>query len=185
MKSFLWIPVVAFIAMNSLFAQTVDVKYDVTGSAGDWTLNFHVSNNTLPGDMSIYFFGVKLDARDIVGSPPSWDPNTWTSWDNSAYGGSSTIYNNNWIDLAFDANMVQPGETLDGFKAHTTVTDMPTSVPYFLFAVSFTGYEYYGDDAFNDGWNPGFEGKATIIPEPMSIAALGMGVLLLLRRKKA
>ena len=72
-------------------ADPVDVTYTVSGSSGNWTLDFSVTNNLNPADMDVYFFGVYLDSgRDIVGSPAFYDPNAWTVWDNSGYGGSNT-----------------------------------------------------------------------------------------------
>jgi hypothetical protein len=158
----------------------VYVEYEVTGSAGDWTLDFSVTNNIGLASMNIYFFGVVLDARDIVGSPPGWDPNAWTTWDNSPYGGSSLIYNNIWI-----GGSIPNGGTTDGFEARVTTADYPVGVNWFAFAVSGDQEEYWGDDAFYKGWNPGFEGRAMPVPEPATVGAmlLGLGALIARRRR--
>ena len=51
------------------------VSYSVFGSAGNWTLDFSVTNNLNPADMDIYFFCVELDTgRNIARSPPGCDP---------------------------------------------------------------------------------------------------------------
>ena len=78
----------------NLHASAVDVSYAVSGSEGDWTFDFSVTNNITAGH-HIYFFGVKMSARDIVGSPSGFDPDAWASWDNTPYGGSVSDYNNN------------------------------------------------------------------------------------------
>jgi hypothetical protein len=74
-----WLLAAAVVAATALQgslaeANPVDVSYTVTGSAGNWTLDFSVTDN-LGGTNDIYFFGVELSARDIVGSPTNWDPN--------------------------------------------------------------------------------------------------------------
>jgi hypothetical protein len=48
-----------------------DVNYSVSGSSGDWLINFSVTNNT-SANTGIYFFDVLLPSTDIVGSPPNW-----------------------------------------------------------------------------------------------------------------
>lgn len=158
------------------------VSYSATGSAGDWTLDFSVTNSLGTPGQGIYFFGVLLDARDIVGSPAGWDPDGWPTWDNSSYGGSSTVYNNNWIDFSITGSTtIGDGETLSGFKAHTTAVDLPVSVAYFVF--SFGDVPYLGGDSFNIDTNPGFEGIATlgVVPEPSTLAMTGIAGLLLVR----
>ena len=159
------------------------VTYSVSGSANNWTLDFSVTNNLNPDGMDIYFFGVELDTgRNIVGSPSGYDPNMWPSWDNTGYGGSATIYNNNWIDLSF-ANLF-PGNTLSGFQALYTGADAPTSVKYFCFGNDpVNGGLYDGDDYFNSSWNPGFEGIARV-PAPASLGLLGLAGIAAARRRR-
>ena len=163
------------------------VQFYLSGSSGDWTLDFEVTNNLGVNNLDIYFFGVQLESRNIVGSPPNWDPNAWTTWDNSPYGGSNTIYNNNWIIFG-GPDMIQNGETLNGFKAKSSNAGTPANVKWFAFAYDWTGggAVYGGNDYFNADWNPGFEGVANIVPEPVTISALaaGLGLAALRRRKK-
>lgn len=157
------------------------VDFLVSGSSGNWTLDFTVTNNFLPGEGNLYFFGIRLDTgRDIVGSPTNWDPNSWTSWDNSGYGGSSTIYNNNWINFTA-VNDITPGTSLSGFQARSTAANAPTSVQWFAFAYNGT---YGGNDHFNNPGNPGFEGIANPVPEPATMAVVGLGVAALVRRRR-
>jgi hypothetical protein len=159
-------------------AAAVNVNYTVSGSAGAYILDFTVQNNIQAGQ-SIYFFGVKLSDRNIVASPNYFNPNSWTLWDqNSYYGGSSTAYNNNWIG----GPAIQFGDSLSGFQVQIADAVAPTDVQWFAYGV---GTDYYGDEGFHHGWNPGFEGGSSqAVPEPMSMAALGLGAVALLKRRR-
>src|SRR5271154_4521613 len=86
------------------------VTYTVTGTSGDYTLDFTVDNNT---NQDLYIFGVALSGRNIAGSPAGFDPNEWTTWNNSGFGGSNITYNNNWIDPTFTAGPA--GTAISGF----------------------------------------------------------------------
>lgn len=162
-----------------------NVTVALSGSSGNWTMDFSVENTLGVDNMDIYFFGVQLSARDITGSPTNWDPNAWTAWDNAAYGGSSNVYNNNWINFS-GSNLVTNGSTISGFVAHSTDVDAPTSIRWFAYAFDFTGSgaEYNGGDNFNSPQNPGFEGKIDVVPEPASMIALAVGGVALLRRRR-
>lgn len=159
------------------------VTYSVSGSAGDWVLDFSVTNNLNPADMGIYFFGVDLDTgRNIAGSPTGYDPNVWFTWDNSGYGGSTEIYNNNWIEPSY--SLLLPGQTLSGFQAVYTGALAPMEVDYFCYGASPYGSLYSGTDNFNNQWNPGFEGTA-YIPTPASLGVIGLAsVFVSLRRRR-
>jgi hypothetical protein len=145
------------------------VFYNVSGSSGDWTLDFSITNTLGDGNL-IYFFGVKLDARDITGSPIDWDPNAFLTWNNSSYGGSNIDYNNNWLCVGTD---IIDGQTLSGFVVHDTSATAPTSIPWFAFAgggiYDGTDYFYYQDKFL------GFEGSA--VPLPSAVILLGSGLL--------
>ena len=158
-------------------AAPVEVSYTVSGSTGDWLLDFSVANNLnpAPANMSLYFFGVLLSAPDIVGSPAGYDPTIWPSWNTQPDGGSDTNYNNNWINLNFDT--LFPGETLSGFEVHSTDGLAPTNVPWFAYGYAFEA-EYTGGGNFSRNGNPGFEGVAlqaeSQIPEPASLTLVGL-----------
>jgi hypothetical protein len=158
---------VAFLAGN-VYAGPI-VSFDVSGSSGDWTLDFSVTN-TLGGSNYIYFFGVELPARDITGSPSGWNPNMHISWDNAGLGGSNITYNNVWIN-----GSILDGQTLSGFEVHDTSATAPTSVSWFAFAYYPNG-TYSGTDYFWSDINPGFEGTASV-PLPPTVLLLGSGLL--------
>ncbi|MEA2552205.1 MAG: hypothetical protein QOJ65_381 [Fimbriimonadaceae bacterium] len=160
------------------------VTFTKTGSAGDWTLNLSVTNTLGIDDQKIYFFGVKLDDRDIAGSPSGWNPDSWIAWTNAPFGGSTEVYNNNWLSPT-EADAIHNGDTLSGFLVHSTSTDAPTSVKWFAFSDGRTPYT--GGDNFNATTNPGFEGVAgEAVPEPATALVLaGMIGLGALKRRRA
>ena len=161
---------VALLAGTVYAAPTV--SFNVSGSSGDWTLDFSVTN-TLGDSNDIYFFGVDLPAG-ITASPSVWDPSA--SWNNSLNGGSSTNYNNVWLTNPSGGNVILDGHTLSGFDVHDTSATAPTSVQWFAYAANGT---YLGGDNFYYAYNPGFEGFASpsSVPLPPSVLFMGTGIL--------
>ena len=176
MRSTLSILSLALVGLAS--AAAVNVSYTVSGTSGNYVLDFAVNNNIQEGQ-EIYFFGVKLSDRNIISSPGDFNPDAWSSWSyNSYYGGSDTVYNNNWIG----GPGIQYGQSLSGFQVQISDLVAPTDVQWFAYGV---GSEYYGEEGFNHGYNPGFEGGTSeAVPEPMSMAALGLGAIALLKRRR-
>ncbi len=168
-----------------LKASPIDVTYTVTGTSGDWTLDFTATNN-LSGaaNQNFYFFGVDLSSTHITGIPTNatWQIATVdTPWSNSIFGGSSISYNNVWIDENGDSGLT-PGTTTTGFEVTIADVVAPTSVDWFAFTVDPTGATpYTGGGNFYRAQNPGFEGEATLAtaatPEPSTFALLGTGIL--------
>jgi len=173
----------AFLAGSHASASPIDVSYTTTGSAGNWILDFSVTNNL--GDTNdVYFFGVKLSSNGVIGSPSGYSQYAGASWNNSFYGGSSTIYNNNWIDGSY--GHLFSGQTVSGFEVHVTDVVAPSDIDWFAYAFHGT---YTGGGNFNTSTNPGFEGQtdAISVSEPealllMAIGLLGIGVA---KRRKA
>lgn len=175
------------VVTTSAWAQrTPTATYTATGSAGAWDLEFTLTNNLLPGEGDLYFFGVYLDTGHLIlNSPAGYDCERFRSWSNQSYGGSELIYNNNWLNLYSRPDDILPGQSKSGFVARSTSQEAPTTLQFFSFAAAGV---YQGQGNYSNYWNPGFEGTATLmsspVPEPASVAVLGIGFFALLRRRK-
>ena len=137
-------------------AQPIAVNYSVSGSAGNWLLDFTIKNQfSGSSDYSFYWFGVNLPANAISSSPGSWSPFV----QKTVSQGSGTTYRDTWYISQQDG--LAPGQTLNGFSAHLTSLDAPTTVGWFAYAFSGSNTTYEGGDNFNGStYNPGFEGSA-------------------------
>jgi PEP-CTERM motif-containing protein len=192
--------IVALVLSFSLSADPVDVSYLVTGSTGDWTLDFSVTNNLSSApNQNFYFFGVLLSSSNITGVPTNFAAIT-ASYDpfSFGYGGSDTEYNNVWYDSKFSDGLQLPGTTTSGFDVTISDAVAPTSVQWFAFTADTLGASSYtGGGNFNTAFNPLFEGDASAagtsvggtsaVPEPSMLAFLGVGLAALVasRRKAA
>ena len=162
-------------------AAIVDVSYAVSGSSGNWLLDFSVTNN-LGGANSLYLFGVRMPDRDIDGSPSGWDPNEIISYNSLSNGGPNINFNNIWRTFPVGSPTVAPGETLSGFQVGSDDLMRPGDVSWFTFAA---GGTYSGPGCAmnctgaND--NPGFVGvateRSTAVPEPTSWAMMILGFI--------
>lgn len=152
-------------------AAPVDVSMTISGSSGNWVYDFSVTNN-LGGSNQVYFFGVALPTENVTGIPTGWLQG-FSLWDNVAYGGSSKIYNNNWIVNSLPSgNSITPGGTLGGFQVTDNSVNSWSSVDWFAYAL---GGTYDGGGNFNNNVNPGFEGSVSAVPELSTWAMMILG----------
>lgn len=170
----------ALVLSFSLSAGPINVSYTVTGSSGDWTLDFSVNNNLAgASNQSMYFFGVDLTSTDITATPASFgvDPGTFVT---SPFGGSNTVYDDVW-GVPVGYGLAVPGTTTSGFEVTTSDITAPAEVGWFAFTFDPTNSTpYTGGGNFNTPQNPGFEGLATqsstTTPEPSTLPLLGAGL---------
>jgi hypothetical protein len=150
----------------------VAMTYTLRGEAGDWTLNFDVSNDMVDSDQTVYFLGVAVDGGSVSGSPATFDSTPGSTWTNSLPGGSNLTYNAIWSS---GGHLVGPGTDLNGFVVHSSAVDQPAGVNWFAFT---SGSAYTGGGYFNTAYNPGWDGVAPQVPEPSNIALLiaGLGI---------
>jgi hypothetical protein len=166
-------------------AAPVDATFTVSGTSGDWTLDFDVANNLTGTDLSLYFFGVVVDGGTVAGNPLDFSSTAYSTWNNVVYGGADLTYNGVWIN---NGHVDYAGQSLDGFVVHSTSVLAPTSVEWFAF---FSGSQYSGPTKLNtENGNPGFGGSATVasaVPEPSSLALMlaGVGMAAFLGRRRA
>jgi hypothetical protein len=187
------VAIAALVLSFGLSANPINVSYTVTGSTGNWTLDFSVNNNLAgAANQDFYFFGVQLSGTDITGTPSpfvTYIPfNPSTSW-----GGANIIYNNVWLADSSGTDGL-PGTTTSGFDVKITDAVAPTSVDWFAFTYGSDPYSGAGNlNAIqeNGANNPLFEGSATptqtsTTPEPSTLLLLGAGLASIsaLRRSK-
>jgi len=168
-------------------AASVSVTDVVTGSPGDWTIDFTFHNNIL-ANYDLFFLGVDLSAHGISASPTGfvqYSDQNWSGPPNGYTTMSSQTYNNVWYDSAPSTGIL-PTTSQSGFTVHLTDATLPADVPWYAFAQIFGGV---GNSTSDCTWcvapTPAYEGFATIdsatgsplsTPEPISLALFGIGL---------
>lgn len=163
-------------------ANPVDVKYNITGSSGEWFLAFTLYNNLTEG--GLYFFGVQV-ANGVYSSTKSG----WITGSPYTASENGVTYNLPWInDNAFTGNNVTSGASSSDFVVKVNDVSAPTSVDWFTYAIfaNTTGQLNQGNM-----FNPGFVGTATAVtavPGPEAGAGLGTlavgGMAVWLKRRR-
>lgn len=174
------------ILSNNLPAQPV-VNYTVSGTPGQYTLNFTL-NNTTPGTsgFDIYFFGVQVDGS-VSGSPSGYHSSYYAIPHTVEVTGPAFDwpFNNTWIDPSY--TLLPTGATLSGFKVSDTDLNAPKSVQYFAFGYDAgVPYTSAGNENMSSPYNsPLFVGYAVaVVPEPTTISLITVGWLLRLLSRK-
>jgi PEP-CTERM motif len=194
-------------------ADPINVSYTVSGSPGDWTLDFSVNNNlTSWPHQELYHFAVSIGGP-ITGNPPNLEftPSSFSINPGHFEGvGPNIWYNDVWGYNYGPGYGAPPGTTISGFDVTITDAVAPTSVDWVAYLIDAadaslpieSGYNaslYFGGGNFNsgagfDGRTPEFAGvagpgsaaDAISTPEPATLTLLGTGLagLIALRRRK-
>lgn len=133
----------AAISPLKVTAAPIDVSYTVTGSPGDWTLDFSVTNNYLA---SVFQFHTLVNWGGEVQSPANWTP-SGILFNFQQYGASSTVYNLSWFNSYYNPILISPGynppfligpgENNSDFQPlHVLDQQAPTSVQWLAWAYS-------------------------------------------------
>lgn len=174
---------------SQVFAQAPTVTYTVSGTAGDYTLDFTVQNNlstaNYPGGY-IYAFGVNPENSDsITASPGAFtDANPYNTDTSTPVVGPNIQYDDNW-----SGGDIPDGQALSGFDVSYGGTTAPTSVEWFSFAdVPGGNYPTGGDNLDGSHTTPLFDGTATEASVPdggscLAMLAAGVAALGALKRK--
>ena len=184
----------AMLAATAVHASTpISVSYTVTGAPGAYTYNFSFTENAI-GTAGIYFLGVGGLDHNIAGTPDGWSAHlSFPFWTNAPYGGSATIYTDNWCYGAYtdcSTTNINSGQTVGGFSVLDSGASILSTIPWFAYA--YNGIDTNNDGHFYNNTNPGFEGHAVLmnsaVPEPSTWAMflLGFGAIgFRLRRRRA
>jgi len=135
----------AFSCIVPASANSIDVGFSVSGTPGNYTLDFSVTNNAV-GDL--YFFGISLPGSSTAASPSGfsdhgiWQFPTMTSDFQCPSLGACIqgvpIYGSTWSDNGSSTRSsgpyftsLLPGTTVSGFDVHISDLVAPSSVPFF------------------------------------------------------
>jgi hypothetical protein len=172
------------IAASCAYALPVDVSYSVTGSSGDWLLDFTVANNFASGadDQTIFLFALQLQPGAFADTPADFTPISGPFDFAPSDGGPLASYDFGWMDLGLLGGgppHLTPTISESGFVIHSDGVDAPDSISWALASVALAG----------DGSVTTFQGVsvAPAVPEPSTYALmfLGLAALGLYRRVKA
>ncbi|WP_229207456.1 MULTISPECIES: PEP-CTERM sorting domain-containing protein [unclassified Duganella] len=168
-------------------AAPIDFTYTVSGTTGNWTYDFSVTNN-LGYLWQIYLFGVSLPNATNPNSTLGMTTGYMTHFSHFTENGSTVDFNVNWVDR-FTYKGVEPGQT-GHFIVSDTSTSALTEINWYAYAYTGNSSDHYtGGPHLGSAYAPGFQGlNETIlpIPEPETYAMLlaGLGILGFAARRK-
>jgi hypothetical protein len=174
------------LASQNVLAQAPTVSYTVSGTSGNYTLDFTVQDNfsasQYPGS-SIYAFAVApANADTINGSPAGFSD--LGEYNPGAFGGPNINYFDNW-----GGGDLPAGDSVSGFDVRYTGATVPTSVEWMAYGVV-PGANYASGGSFTgEVNNPGFDGTAGVTSAPdggstILLLSLGLAALGRLRRNQ-
>jgi hypothetical protein len=139
------------------------VSFSVSGTSGDYTLDFTVDNTLLAWpDQNVYFFGVQVNGATTESAPGGWSfDGSWNPSADPSGSGPNIPFNESWIT---GGSGISTGTSLSGFDVTTTSATMPTNATFFAYSFGsdlYTGPDNFKTTAFlNPSANPGFLGTA-------------------------
>ena len=182
-------------------ATPIGVSYTVSGSAGNYLLDFTLTNS-MPVNQNAYLLTVNVPTTlqpSAGGSETLRAPTGWfggaSFWVGANYWGvPSGLYTGSWEANAMNGGnptSLPPGESLSGFVL--PVTGVPQTIQWLVYACEQQGAtssdDYHGSDNLNPGRpdNPFFGGVAAPAAVPLPSALLlfspGPAGLAAIRRK--
>jgi len=176
-------------------APPVEVSYQLSGSPGQWVLDFSLTNNvpSTNDELGVYLFGLILPGGSgALSSPDNW-PVFFSPVSTDVLRGSGKTYTTNWLDYQYGIALPF-GQTLSGFRVSDGEQSAPNGIDWVAYAIGPAGPDvnivYTGPSTDYIGpvaYNPGFEGTAfpTNVPEPGAawLLGLGLGVAAIARRR--
>lgn len=168
-------------ACGTALAAPIDVSYTVSGSAGDWVLDFEFANNLTGSGQYLYFLGVGLDpaTASVAGNPVPFG--NYDEWNGAWADGADVDYQQVWLSPGDFTHTIQVGHSQDGFLVHSTAATAPAEANWF--AITYAYGAVYTGPGMSGGYpqNPQFQGTASLsaVPEPTDVALLLAGGALL------